>query len=96
MPRAELFTICSTAIGATAEWSLLYGPLKGPDMPLLLQAIGWPGALLSVPIYILGGGVHGYGADLWANSLIPLNGLAYGLMTYACVKLIRKRKVPVP
>jgi len=61
-------------------------------MPLMLQAIGWPGVLLSVPIYLLGGGVHGYGADLWANSLIPLNGVAYRLMTYAFVKLIRKHK----
>jgi hypothetical protein len=36
-----------------------------------------PGLLLSLPIYILVGGVHGELRHIWWRSLAPCNGLAY-------------------
>jgi hypothetical protein len=43
-----------------------------------------PGLLLSLPIYILVGGVHGELRHIWVHSLAPCNGLAYaGIMAIA-------------
>jgi hypothetical protein len=40
----------------------------------------WPGFIVSIPIYLLGGGVHGSGVDIWAWSVVPSNGICYALL----------------
>jgi hypothetical protein len=44
------------------------------------DALLWPGFIVSIPIYVLGGGVHGSGVDLWAWSVVPCNGIGYALV----------------
>jgi hypothetical protein len=78
--RRWIMILFSSVGGAIIGWALLHSK----NDSVFANALLFPGFLLSVPIYVLGGGVHGSGADLWAYSVVPFN-----LNSAVCV---RKRK----
>lgn len=57
---------------------------------VIANVLLFPGFVLSVPIYVFGGGVHGNGADPWAYSVAPLNAVGYGLIAWGIYQIIRK------
>lgn len=52
----------------------------------------WPGFIVSIPIYLLGGGVHGSGASIWAWSVVPRNGIGYALLVGLGIWITRRLK----
>ena len=56
------------------------------------DALLWPGLIISIPIYVLGGGVHGSGVDVWAWSVVPCNGVGYALILDLGIWIRRRLK----
>ena len=83
----------SAIAGMSIEGLILYAAVKlKTDGPWLLQVFGWPGFVISIPIYVAVGDVHGSYFDFWFYSTVPLNGVAYWLIAYYSLRFVQRRR----
>lgn len=65
---------------AVAAGLLEYSHRHPHSDPGWLEALVIPGSVLSFPVLVLMGGVHGGHTDVWFWSIAPLNGIGYAVI----------------
>lgn len=78
--RSRTITILGAAfvLGIVVAYPLFR--LSGQNQSSKFDGLLLPGLIVSIPVYLLSGGVHGSGVDIWAWSVVPCNGIGYAFI----------------
>ncbi len=92
MTRQKRQTITLLLTAFVVGTAVAYPILRSAEShrPTNFDWLLWPGFIVSVPVYVLGGGVHGSGVDIWAWAVVPCNGIGYALVTGLVLWISRK------